>query len=457
MTTAREIARRVLRRVRRDRAYANLVLSAELRRAGRLEPAERGLATELVYGVLRNVRLLDHAISRRSSRPPNRIDPDLLDALRVAAYQILFLERIPAYAAVDEAVEAVGQGRGREVGGFANAVLRRLDRGCLGEGLPEDPVARLAVETSLPEWITRLHVEALGLEEAVLLARSLLEPAPLSLRANPLARSVEAPPGTDRSRAAVDLLATRLEATGAKVARGALSPQAVLARGFASPLTSREHLDGLCSLQDEGAQVAGFLLDPRPGEEVLDGCAGLGGKSFHLAELMEDRGEILCVDPSERKLDLLREHALRLGLGSCRPRRADLREIADVADRVLLDAPCSGLGVLRRHPELKGRLSPADLPGLVALQRELLLAAARATRPGGVLVYVVCTTTEDEGPRQVDWLLEREPALRLDAASSPVLAPGPLSSEAARGAIRLWPHRHGCDGFFLARLAKRAP
>lgn len=435
--TARSIAREVLARVRRDGAYANLALSATLRRSGAIPAVERALATELVYGVLRHQRRLDHALGRHAREPIDRLDPETLEALRVGAYQLLMLERIPAYAAVDDAVEAIRLARGKARAGFANAVLRRLGPADLETGLPDEESERLAVTCSLPSALAERWVRELGAKEAEALGRSLLERAPLSARVN-------------RLRASVASARAALEAEGASVEPGRFLEGAIRIAGLPDPFSSKSFLEGLWTAQDEAAQLPALALAPRPEERVLDACAGVGGKSTQLAALMEDRGEVLCVEPSERKLELLREHCLRLGVSCCREQRGDLRELALSSggfDRVLVDAPCSGLGVLRRHPELKWR-GQSDPEPLVRLQRELLAAAARWLRVGGVLVYSVCTVTEEEGPAQLAALL----------AARPELAPDPFELAAATGpttAVTIWPHRHGSDGFFIARVRRQ--
>lgn len=426
--SARDLAAEVLRRVRKDDAYATLALNATLDDS-RLPAEERRLATELVYGVLRQRRRLDHALQRHVRRRLSATDPDTLDQLRLATYQLLVLDRVPAYAAVDHAVAAVRQLRGQRVAGFVNAVLRRVDRDA--EALPDEPVARLAVECSLPDELARYWSDRLGLDEARRLGRSLLDRAPLTARVNTL-------------RCDHATLQSTLEREGARVEAGRSVDTALqLTLVPASPFELRSHREGLWTAQDEAAQLVSLSVAPRPGETVLDACAGVGGKSMHLGALMENRGRLVCVDSGRRKLDILREHGRRLGVTICEVRAGDLRSPAVLeglrTDRALVDAPCTGLGVLRRHPELKWRPGAglSAMPELVRLQRELLSAAVDALRPGGVLVYSVCTLTDEEGPEQRRWLLEQRPELAAEDEG-----------------LRLWPHRSGTDGFFVARFRR---
>lgn len=439
---ARDVARHVLRRVRRDEAYANLALSAALSgRGAHLSAVDKALATELVYGVLRHRSLLDHALSLHCRRPLRRVSPDVLDALRLAAYQILLLDRIPGYAAVNDAVDAVRRDRGKAPAGFANAVLRKLAPPDLEQGLPPPGSReRWALRFSLPLWLARRWEEELGREEARELARQLLRRAGITGRVNALRGSVEE-------------LARRLEGEGGRVQPCSMAPSAFHLRGLPAPFAAASFLDGLWTAQDEAAQLVSYLANPQPGETVLDACCGVGGKSTHLAALMQNSGRVVCVDRSARKLELLREHCLRLGVEICGARQADLMQAGVLdglrADRVLLDAPCSGLGVLGRHPELKWRLQPDVIPPMVKLQRGLLDKVIEALRPGGTLVYSVCTTTEEEGPEQARWLLQTHGELRPHPAED-----GPMAGLTRDGAARLWPHQHRCDGFYMARFLK---
>ena len=445
MPGARELARSVLRRVRREEAYASLALAAALRGSG-LPPEERALATELVYGVLRHQRRLDHALARHVTRPLRKVDPEVLDLMRIAAYQVLLLDRVPAHAAVDHAVGAVRRTSGARVAGFANAVLRKLTPADLTRDLPEDPAARLAVEGSLPDELARYLVRRLGPEVAGRLGGSLLGRAPVTLRANTLRTDPQA-------------LAERLRGEGVEARPGRLAPSALRVVGSAVGLFElRTHAEGLWSAQDEAAQLVGLALAPSPGETVLDACAGLGGKAMHLAALMENRGRVLCVDVNPRKLEMLEETAARLGVTCCVARQADARapvpHDGQPVDRVLVDAPCTGLGVLRRHPELKWRRGAglAALPELVALQRELLEAALATLRPGGVLVYSVCTLTAEEGPEQLEGLLRAHPELEPDPLPEPL--DGVPQRDPRAGVLALWPDEHEADGFFIARIRK---
>jgi len=437
---ARDVARRVLARTA-EGAYATLALSGELERAG-LAAADRALATELVYGVLRLRRRLDRALESHAPRGLGGLDERVLDALRVAAYQLLCLERVPPHAAVNDAVGFVRRRRSERLAGFANAVLRRIAE----RGEPPPPVdsrGRLIEVESCPPWIADLYLGLFG-DEALALAAAQNVAPPLWLRVNPARGGREAA-----------LVAIRAERPAAEVTPSRLLPEALRLVGGASPANLGALMDGLVTVQDLGAQAVGRLVGARPGELLLDACAGVGGKSTHLSALAEGRAAIHAADISPRKLERCRELARRLDAPGIETIEVDLTapgdRLAAAYDRVLLDAPCSGLGVLRRHPELKWRRQPEDVSRLAALQRRLLDALAGAVRPGGLLVYSVCTLTAEEGADQVQAFLGRHPEFVTEATDDPAIA----ALVDSRGLLRTLPHRHDADAFVAARLRRR--
>jgi 16S rRNA (cytosine967-C5)-methyltransferase len=455
--TARDVARQVLRRVEQGEAYATLALGGALARA-HLSPADRAFVTEVVYGVLRHRTRLDRALAACAPRGLAKLPAPAWVALRVAAYQLLAM-RVPAHAAVDDAVRALKRVLGPRMGSFGNALLRRL--ATQGEPPPpDDPRRRLEEWHSTPAWIAERLAARLGLDEAERAAEAMNRPAPLTLRAS-LHR-------TGRAE-----LAERLARE--------VGPRPAPSPGPASPVESylpealsvgyigavdqlASFQEGLFTVQDAAAQLVGRMCGARPGERILDACAGVGGKSTHLAQLallLGGPATIFAADLSRRKLDLLEDSARRLGLGGIQPVLCDVTDpsapLAPDYDRVLLDAPCSGLGVLRRHPEGKWRRRPEEVPALAALQARLLDALASRVRPGGVLVYSVCTFTDEEGPEQVRRFLAAHPDFAVTdpaAAVPPDVRLAPFLGEDR--AFRSWPHRHDADGFFAVRLSRRA-
>lgn len=418
--TARDVARRVLERVEQG-AWATLTLDGELARSG-LDERDRRLASELVYGVLRHRLRLDRAIAAHADL--RRTPPRVVTALRVAAYQLLMLDRVPTYAAVDDAVNAARAAGGAKLAGFCNAVLRKVASG--GEpALPDDPRARLEARFSLPGWIADELVAAVDEPARVAeIAAALAAPAPLIARVNRLRTTREA-------------LIEELTAAGVTAAPVADLPMALALDGLGDPAKSASFLAGRWTVQDAGAQQVALAAAPRPGMRILDACAGVGGKSTHLAELCDDAAPIDAADQSATKLALAGDTARRLGITQLRPIACDLLDpaapLAAAYDLIVLDAPCSGLGVLRRHPDAKWRLKPGDVPRLAGLQRLLLDALVPRLAPGGALLYSVCTFTRAEGADQVAALVARS-GLRLVSEH------------------RTWPP--GADAFYLARLER---
>jgi 16S rRNA (cytosine967-C5)-methyltransferase len=427
--TARQVAQRVLQRVE-EGAYVNLALDGECAR-GQLAANDRALATTLVYGVLKGQARLDFALDAYAARGIDKLDPPTLDLLRMGALQLLEL-RTPAHAAIDETVEALKRLRGPKLAGFANALLRKIAT----QGMPTLPTTPIAlgisIATGAPLWIVDAAIARLGEAEASALLTAEAQPAPMWVRVNP--------------RRPDPTLAERLAATPSPLLPGALR-----LRG-AGLFDAPDYVEGRVSVQDLGAQLVGALLDPQPGERVLDACAGVGGKSTQLAERMDDRGVVDALDVSSRKLELGADHAHRLGLTIVHGKTIDLRTAKlELYDRVLLDAPCSGLGVARRHPEVRLRRGNSELGQLVVLQAELLESVARAVKPGGVLVYAVCTYTDEEGPQQIARFLAAHPDFERDA-SAPI--PSSLQGRGAVGELRTWPHLDDTDAFFAARLRR---
>jgi 16S rRNA (cytosine967-C5)-methyltransferase len=371
----------------------------------------------------------------------------VLIALRLGAYQILFLDRVPAYAAVDDAVGACKQIAGRGVAGFANALLRRLARD--GEPpLPDaaaDPAGHLVAAAGLPAWLAQLLLAELPAADALAFAASVADAAPVTLRAN-------------TGRVTRDELAARLgaERPGALLKASEVAPDAIDARRLDAPATTQAWRDGLFAIADAGAQVAVELCGAAAGERILDACAGNGGKTAHLLALAGDRARVDALDVAADKLDAARATLRRLGLSGATLQVADLmKPLADQTaryHRILLDAPCSGLGVLRRHPEALTRRAPGDLEALAAQQLQMLSVVAPALLPGGLLVYAVCTFERRECEDVVAAFLRAHPRFSIEsAAAAGGRVPWARLSDAA-GAVRTWPQRDGADGFFAVRL-----
>jgi 16S rRNA (cytosine967-C5)-methyltransferase len=426
---AREVARRVLDRIHKDKAWATPALDGELARAG-LDDRDRRLASELVYGVLRHRARIDRALAAHADL--KKTPPKVVTALRVAAYQLLFLDRIPGYAAIDDAVAAARSAGGPKLGGFANAVLRKLSTN--GEPpLEEEGRDRLLVEHSLPAWIFE-ELEAAATDGVPALTSG---PTDVAALAAGFAQSAPIIARTNVRRGTREALATELAQAGVTATPVASAEAALKLEGLGDPSRNESFNAGRWTVQDTGAQLVALAAKPQRGQKILDACAGVGGKSTHLAELTDDAATIDAADLSKTKLGLLAETAERLGLASIRRHVCDLLDpaapLARDYDLIVLDAPCSGLGVLRRHPDAKWRLVANDVPRLADLQRQLLDAVVPRLAPGGTLVYSVCTFTRAEGPQQIAALVART-GLRLVEEH------------------RSWPP--DADAFYLARLVR---
>lgn len=422
---ARSIAARVIERVLRDDAFAAVALDAELKRHPQLAARERALATELVYGCLRVRPALAARLEALAPRGVAKGDPRLLALLLVAAYQILVLERVPGFAAVDEAVGAVRKLRGPRVAGFANALLRRL--AASGEHL--DPAN--AILESTPRWLYERLESVAGAEGA----RALLGAG-------------TAPPANVR------VLAGRVLPDWLAAAQpGRVSPRSrsLQQRGDLRKLPGFSQ--GVFVVQEEGAQAVALALGVRPGERVLDACAGRGQKTSLFAEQLAGTGELWASDLYPAKLRLLAEEFERLHLPQPHTAAVDLTvgpgPIPADFDRVLVDAPCTGVGTLRRRPEIAQRLTPDAPERLGALAERILRVAAGRARPGGRVVFAVCSVLPEEAEHVVSRVSELLEPVPFDA---PELA-GFLKPSAT--SFRLLPSEHGTDGYFVASFERR--
>jgi 16S rRNA (cytosine967-C5)-methyltransferase len=437
----------VLLRAEAADAFVSVLLFRTLEREG-LATADRSLATALVLGVLRHRERLDYALARLLRHPLDRLPAAIRTVLRMGAYQLLDLDRIPDAVAVSETVALARRHGHAGTARLTNAVLRRL----AAEGPPPppdpatDPAGHLAVVHSHPRWLLARWIARLGVEETAALAAAHLRAAPSAIRVN-------------RLRTTTAALLDTLRERGIQAAPG-LVPDAIRVRGPVSerlPLTDL----GLAVIQDEGAMLVSLAVAPSPGQTVIDACAAPGGKTTHLAALMADRGRLLACDVHPRKLQALAARCAPLGIGCVEAHHLDARTIGGrwpgIADAVLVDAPCSGLGTVRRRPEIKWRASQADLAAHAEAQRALLDGASGAVRPGGRLVYSVCSLEPEEGPDVVRDFLAR----RRDFAPAPLPEMFPRTVGGApvvgaeRGEVFLWPHRHDTDGFYIAVLRRR--
>ena len=442
MDKARETAMKVLYAVHENGAYANVAL-VEALRGTQLDDLGRRFATELVYGAVKAGDTLDWMIGQYTKRPLRKMAPDVRAVLRLGIFQLFFLEKIPASAVCNESTELMKKyghiGTARFVNGILRTAAREPERTRIAEGKDEAEYLSLAFQH--PLWLVRRWLRAFGREETERLCNFDNAPAVLSLRANLL-------------RTTRDELMDRLRGEGAEVHPSEWTPEGVLCTEHGALDTSSSLREGLFQVQDESSMQVAHVIAPEPGEFVLDMCSAPGGKTTHLAERMKNRGRIVALDIYDAKLARVEENAKRLGISIIETRRLDAREAGKVfkkqADRVLLDAPCSGLGVLRRRPDARWRKSAEEIGRLPMLQRELLESAAQAVRPGGIIVYSTCTIEPVENEELVRDFLATHAEMEQETTGA-YLPCRPSKNDM----VQFYPQRDGIDGFFIARLRRK--
>lgn len=421
-------------------AFADAALDRVLNSAD-TGAADRRLVTELVYGCVRRSRTLDALVTQFAKRSAEQQPPKLRLILHLGLYQLRYLDQIPPSAAVDTTVNLAKQNGLSGLSGFVNGLLRQYLR--LQEAgpdplhLPDDPVQRLGIRHSYPDWIVQVWQDRWGLVETEKLCVWMNQPPHLDLRVNTLVTSVEQVEAAMRS---AEIPSQRI----ADVPQGLRLP---LGMGAIQNLPG--FAEGWWTVQDASAQLVGHLLEPQPGETVIDACAAPGGKTMHLAELMQDQGTIWACDRNPNRLKKLQENIRRLSLHSIHIQTGDSRiltQFVDQADRVLLDAPCSGLGTLHRHADARWRQTPDSVQQLVQLQQELLETTATWVRPGGTLVYSTCTLHPLENEGVVQAFLAQHPDWTINPCSQPWAS--------AEGWLTVLPHQQDMDGFFMVRLQK---
>jgi 16S rRNA (cytosine967-C5)-methyltransferase len=442
VSPARRVAFGILRRVEDEGAFAAPLL-ANL--SEELSAEDRALCYEIVLGVLRRRLWLDRSLEHFAGRKSEKLDAPVRSALRMGLFQLRFLTRVPAHAAVNESVNLAHASGFRSAAPFINAVLRRATRE--PDFDPTEAVAdaleRIAVKTSHPRWLVSRWADAFGMEEAEAFANANNASAPASFRVNTL-------------KADSDAFINNIRAAGLVVAPSSIAPDAWRVEGGAGAGATLRRLagEGLIYLQDEASQLVAHVLGARAGERVLDVCAAPGSKATHIAVLTQDRALVVACDLYEHRLRLVREACERLGVRGVRVVALNAEGALPFADeafnRVLVDAPCTGTGTLRHNPEIRWRLSPASFVELPPVQSRILSEAARVVRRGGRLVYSTCSVEREENEEVVANFLRTHPDFTQTRAT-----PAPASLLLPTGAARTWPHRDDVDGFFVATLEKQ--
>ncbi|MGF1542603.1 MAG: 16S rRNA (cytosine(967)-C(5))-methyltransferase [Pleurocapsa sp.] len=443
VNSPRQLAFLALKDVYRQQAYTDLALDRILKKV-KITSVDRALVCELVYGIVRRQRTLDALLDLLGKKKARQQPPDLRIILHIGLYQLRYTERIPPSAAVNTTVELAKINGLAKLSGVVNGLLRAYIRQAVKDEplqLPDDPIAKLGVLHSFPDWIIASWLEQLSLEETNKLAAWFNQPAKIDLRVNILQTTLAQ-------------VQQKLTAEGVSVEPIPNLPQGLRITQSAGAIAELPgYREGWWMVQDASAQLVSHILAPQPGETIIDACAAPGGKTTHIAELMGDQGQIIAGDRASKRLNQVKQNATRLQLRSIETHLGDSRKLnqfAAKADRVLLDAPCSGLGTLHKRPDIRWRQTPEAIGELFSLQRELLEQAATWVKPQGVLVYATCTLNYSENEKVIqsflashcDWTIEKPSYVAMSDWVTP------------EGWLKIYPHRHNMDGFFIVKLQK---
>lgn len=443
--TAREMALQVIYQVNEEQAYANLALDKMMAKEPEMDGRDKALATELVYGSIKYRGRLDWVLNRYAKPKVNQMDPWIRNILREGLYQLMFLDKIPPSAAVNEAVNLAKKYGKRGAEKFVNGVLRSALRGMEELAYPhrgKQPVGYLSVTYSFPEWIIQKWYKAYGLKQAEALCQYFNAPAPLWIRCNTLKLSPEE-------------LAERLTAQGIAVTASAHIPEGLRIDSSVNLHELALFQEGCFTVQDESSMHVGRAAAPKAGQRVLDACSAPGGKTTHMAQLMQNDGQIVACDIHPHRLELIAENCKRLGITNVQTKLQDGEHLAEAFgepfDVVLVDAPCSGLGVLGRRADARWSKQPLDIAALSHLQQSILEQAAQVTKTGGTLIYSTCTMTEEENTQVVERFLAAHEDFELDEGLTACWS----DSRPPMGMVQFLPFADQMDGFFIAKFRRK--
>ncbi len=419
-----------------------------------LSKKDRGFCNALVFGTLRHREFIDWIISHYSNTSINKIHQTLLYILRLGLFQIIYMDRVPDFAAINTSVEIAKKLRGKKAAGFINAILRKAIKEYSKIAFPDKQKKfskHISVKYSIPSWLTKRWTKTYGADQTEIICKQIYEIPSITLRVNTLK--------TDRQA-----LSTQIENQVKNIALTQHSPAGIR---FTNPSLPIQDMDlfknGAFQIQDEAAQIVTAFLSPQPDEKVLDACAGLGGKTGHIAQLMENKGIIVATDSEPKKLESLSQDAVRLGIDIIQTKPVDIlkttiKDFDFYFDRVLIDAPCTGLGVLRRNPDAKWKRTTKDITRLAAKQKKMLNAAANLVRPGGILVFAVCSCEKEENEDIVHSFLQKRKDFSIDKQIESDTYSSLVSKE---GFLKTYPpasnNTDDMDGFFAARLIRKKP
>ena len=447
----RQLALAALQEIEQNQAYTDIALERVLHQQ-QISPRDRNLVCQLVYGVVRYKRSLDILIDNLGKKKAQQQPPKLRIILYLGLYQLRYLTQIPESAAVNTSVELAKTQGLKKLAGVVNGILRNYLRRVSKTGdslgdlvqLPSNPIKQLGIIYSFPDWIVETWSQQLSLTETEQLLTWFNQTPSIDLRVNIL-------------RTSVAQVESALENIGVTSSRIPYLPQALrLTKSSGAINQLPGYREGWWSVQDSSAQLVTHLLDPQPGETIIDACAAPGGKTTHIAELMGDRGMVWAFDRSEQRLKKVQANAQRLQLKSIQIQAGDSRNLSQFksqCDRLLLDVPCSGLGTLHKRPDIRWRQTPEKITELSLLQQELLSTAATWVKPQGILVYATCTINPQENEKVVQLFLDSHPdwSISIPATKSIV-----NNFDISQGWIKVYPHLYDMDGFFMVRLKKIA-
>ncbi|MBP3911126.1 MAG: 16S rRNA (cytosine(967)-C(5))-methyltransferase RsmB [Niameybacter sp.] len=432
--TVREKVAQILTDIEKDDTYLQLALKKEL---DTLEAKDKGFANELIYGTIKWRLRLDYVLDQFSKTPVKKMKPFVRQLMRMSVYQILFLDKVPASAAINEAVKIMHKRKMSNLSGFVNGVLRNIDR-----NKSEITYPNLSVYYSIPEWIITRWMKYYGEMETKAICESLSQRARVCIRINTL-------------KTTKDKVKALLSEEGITVLEEGFLPESLYIHAPSGIHHSPSFKAGLWTVQDESAMLVGHVLGPEKGDEILDVCSAPGGKTVHLAELMQNEGHIIGADVHEHKIELIEKNAKRLGASIVEGKLQDGMLInedwKEKFDKILLDAPCSGLGIIKRKPDIRYAKDETEIRDINNIQRKLLKNAINYLKKDGILVYSTCTLTQEENQNMVEYALSL--GLQLDAI--PYDMPACLKPYIKDNAyIEILPHVTDTDGFFMARFRK---
>ena len=444
---AREIVVDILQKVELEGAYSNIVLKQTLDHYKGLIIKDKGLITEITNGTLKYTRKIDYIINQFSNTPTHKMKPVIRYTLRMSVYQIIFLDKIPNSAVCNEAVEIVKKRKMGRLSGFVNGVLRNIIRHVDTVKYPDSsthPVEYLGTMYSFPDWMIALWLENYSYDFVEALCQSMNQSPDLSIRVNSLLMSKED-------------LSNELQKQGIRVESGNLAPEALVLHGGVSIASLDSFQKGYFTVQDESSMLVARVLDPQQGEIIFDACAAPGGKSTHIAELMAGEGSVVSADIYQHKLDLINQTATRMEHQILKTVLQDATQLntdyINKFHRVLIDAPCSGLGILRKKADIRWRKQWADIKVLTQLQKDIIKTCSQYVKPNGIMVYSTCTISPLENEQMVKWITDN---LEFDLEDMNDYIPPSLHNETTeKGYVQIFPSTANTDGFFISRFRKR--